>query len=732
MRTLRLLVAIGIGLGLALLLVLALKGPVIQAQAAVPCNRYVVNDGNNSPENTCSNPNNPCKSIQYALKWASAGETICVADRDDTAGPSTFYGPIVVTKSVTLDGAWQAHLNPFGAGWTWTPTACNPENVVLDGSGTSRVISITKSSPTIDCFTISGGNAGGAADDPNHGGGIAARNAAPLIVNNIITGNYGCMTAACTGYGRGGGIYLVNAPATAVISNNLIANNVADDATWGQGGGIYLENASPQVLSNTLQTNRAGHSAGNGGGIAVIGGSPVLADNRILNNIAGQGVMAHGGGIFIDSEPAADTGVTTIERNLIQGNVALKGTASSGLFSRGGGIFFDGPLAVIRDNRVYGNVAALLGQRGLGGGMYLHGLSTEAEVSGNVVAEDNRASYVAYGNGGGLYLDDCYATVTENRVFDNIAASDTRGYGGGFYVNGGGGLLEGNIITGNMAVLGAGGGWGWGGGMAISRSVVLVQDNRVAQNVAIAAPDGRGVGGGVYVWGGTPRFVGNEVLSNTTSYGDTGFGGGFELSGAKPWLEGNTILDNRASDATTGGGGGVDVASCSTFTLTNNIIARNAVSATGSGVAIVNSGLVRGRMAHNTLVANLSGDGVGVYVGGNSKVLLYNNLIVSQTVGITNAAPLTSTVTADYTLFEGNGINYGPGVTSTNEVAGPAGLSPTYHLQFGSNAVDHALPLAWVRRDIDGDLRPIGPAPDVGADEGRFVYLYLPLVLRNY
>ncbi|HQE92332.1 MAG TPA: right-handed parallel beta-helix repeat-containing protein [Anaerolineae bacterium] len=728
MKSPRLFLACIGGIGLVLLLAFALEHAV-QAQGGGTCDRYVVNDGNNSPTNNCSDPNNPCKSIQYALKWASAGETICVADRDDIAGPSAFYGPIVVTKTVTLDGAWQAHPNPVGTDWVWAPTACNPENVILDGNGTSRVISITKSSPTIDCFTISGGNAGGAADDSNHGGGIAARNAAPLIVNNIITGNYGCMMAVCTGYGRGGGIYLVNAPATAVISNNLIANNVADDATWGQGGGIYLENASPQVLSNTLQTNRAGHSAGNGGGIAVIGGSPVLADNRLLRNIAGQGVMAHGGGIFVDSDTAV-----TIERNLIQGNVALKGTADPGLFSRGGGIFFDGPLAVIRDNRVYGNVAALLDQRGLGGGMYLHDLSAAAEVSGNVVAEDNRASYVADGNGGGLYLDDCYATVTENRVFDNIAASDTPGYGGGFYVNGGGGLIQSNVITGNMAVLGAVGGWGWGGGMAISRSVVLVQDNRVAQNVAIAAPDGRGAGGGVYVWGGTPRFVGNEVLSNTTSYGDTGFGGGFALSGASSWLEGNTILDNQTSDATTGGGGGVDVASCSTFTLTNNIIARNAVSATGSGVAIVNSGLIRGRMAHNTLVANLSGDGVGVYVGGNSKVLLYNNIIVSQTVGITyatEAMPLTGMVTADYTLFEGNGINYGPGVTSTNEVSGPAGLSPTYHLQFGSNAVDHATPLAWVTTDVDGDLRPIGPLPDIGADERWMYYVYLPLVLRN-
>ena len=729
MKYQRLLLAFGFGVGLVWLLTFALKGHTALAQADV-CDRYVVVGGNNNwPSNDCSDPNNPCKSVQYALMWASPGERICVADRDDADGPSTYYGPIVITKSVTLDGAWAAHPNSIGTGWVFTSTPCTPQNVILSGNGTVRVISITNASPAIYCFTITGGNAGGAADDPNRGGGIAARDAAPIVVGNIITGNYGCSGAVGTGQGRGGGIYMVNAPATAVISNNLIANNTAAKGAAGWGGGIYLENSSPQVLSNTIQANHAGQMAGNGGGIAVVGGSPLIADNLVLANIAGQGGIAHGGGIFIDSDT-----VVTVERNLIEGNKALTGTASAGLYSRGGGLFYDGPLAVIRDNQVYGNVATLRDSRGLGGGMYLRGLSTTAEVRGNIVADGNRASHARDGAGGGIYLDECYATVADNHVADNAASSSPPAQGGGFYINGGGGLIQGNVITHNLAAALAVGEWAYGGGMAISGSIVLVQDNLIAHNQAAEGTNARGVGGGVYVWGGAPRFVGNEVRSNITTGGDgddmRGFGGGFDLVGASPWLEGNTILDNRAVGSAEGGGGGVRVGSCHEFTLTNNIIARNAGSTTGSGVLIGTSGILGGRVAHNTIAENQAGDGVGVYVDTLSTVLLYNNIIVSQTVGITNATPGTSVVSATHTLFEGNGTNYGAGVTSINQVPGPAALAANYHLNSGSNAIGNATPLAWVTTDIDGDPRPLG-LPDVGADE-YVARIYLPLVLRNY
>ncbi len=719
MRLKRLLVVLALTLGLFMGLLIFTNPVAPPAQAMVLCDRYVVTGGNNSyPDNDCSDPSSPCKTIQYALRWTTDGERICVADRGDIAGPSTYMGTVVITKSVVLDGAWRATHSLLG--WEFSAAACAPENVVIDGDGLGRVISITHASPTIHCFTITGGDAGGAADQPNHGGGIAAVDAAPVILNNIINDNHGCTTMACTGYGRGGGIYLVNAPATAVISGNLIATNIADDATWGQGGGIYLQNASPQILTNTIRSNRAGYSAGDGGGIAVLEGSPTIAGNRIQRNTAGQAVLANGGGIFVHSSAPV-----TIAHNLLEFNVALRGAADPGFYSAGGGLFFNGPLARIQDNEVYGNVANLLSQRGLGGGMYLTNLSDAAVVRANVIARDNRASYVADGNGGGLYLAESEATVEGNSIADNIAASETPGYGGGVYVKGGAGLLLNNTIVQNTAVLGAVGGWGWGGGIATNGSDVRVQGNLIAENTAVSAPNGRGSGGGIDAFNGAPRFMSNQILRNTTGGGHTGYGGGLSLTG-RAWVEGNTILDNRAPGLTVSEGGGVRIASSYVFTLVNNIIARNVVSITGSGLALSYSG--PRHIAHNTIAANSGGDGAGIYVKGSYDTSLINNIIVSQTVGIVNDTPAAIQVFADYTLFEGNGSNTSVGVVSTHVVPGPAALLADYHLSSASNAIGQALPLTWVTHDIDADPRPLG-LPDVGADE-VVKSLWLPLILH--
>jgi hypothetical protein len=50
-------------------------------------------------------------------------------------------------------------------------------------------------------------------------------------------------------------------------------------------------------------------------------------------------------------------------------------------------------------------------------------------------------------------------------------------------------------------------------------------------------------------------------------------------------------------------------------------------------------------------------------------------------------------------------------------------------LATASGAIDRALPLAQVSDDFDGDARPIGTAPDAGADEARY-RVYLPLVQK--
>jgi putative cofactor-binding repeat protein len=754
-------------------------------QADEPCDRYVLgidawDDGD------CSTEGDPCRTVPYAVSQADPGDHICVA-KHSLAGPLVYTGTVVITKSITLDGAWDGMcVDPNNLNCAFQSIPCDPVNVTLDAERAGRVISITGNiAPTIHCFTITGGDAAGQGGDPgttvenDAGGGIYSRDAAPIITHNVITGNYGCDTCPAA-YGRGGGLYLLNAPATAVISGNVIANNVADETTWGKGGGIMLRDSDAQILSNVIEYNRAGHSAGDGGGIEIYGGMPVVADNVIHHNVAGQAVVGTGGGIHVWSSTPA-----RIERNRLYNNWAIDGSGDAGLISTGGGIAYRGRpagTAVIRDNILHHNIASPLSpQVGYGGGIYLSNLVTPSIVSGNLLWE-NYGNFNHDGKGGGMYVNESEVTIIENRLTDNAASwSGNHGEGGGLLIQGGTVLVHNNVITGNFGegfpgfpstATGFGGGvaafsgnttllgnriedngatnadnWGWGGGIygaggtirivdnqiarnwgsssstagdssfgggvALTDTVALIEENVVLGNTATEASFG--AGGGIYAGLGTYQIVSNVISGNLASATNYGYGGGIYVQFNEFWLDANTILDNQATTGNNGYGGGVRVAVCDAFTVTNNIIARNGANTTGSGIAVTADSV--GQIVHNTIAQNQGGIGVGVHVDSDSHVALTNNIVISHWQGIANGDPATSIVTATHTLFDDNGTDYGPGVTSVDEVLGPADLLPDYHLDNDSNAIAHALPLAWITHDVDGDARPYRGAPDVGADE---------------
>ena len=199
-------------------------------------------------------------------------------------------------------------------------------------------------------------------------------------------------------------------------------------------------------------------------------------------------------------------------------------------------------------------------------------------------------------------------------------------------------------------------------------------------------------------------------------------------------FDANTLISNTAYV-----GGGIRLAPGDAYILTNNIIARNGG---GSGGAAFISDQTRSTWIHNTIAENTQGgNGEALAVWDTGTVItLVNNIIVSHTAGIDTQGPVT--VTADHTLFLGNGddieIDAGAIVVSTNEITGsaPMFIDPDgwdYHLQAGSPAIDAGAETS-VRRDIDGDARPDNCAYDIGADEaitvGRCRSIYLPLVLR--
>jgi parallel beta-helix repeat protein len=345
------------------------------------------------------------------------------------------------------------------------------------------------------------------------------------------------------------------------------------------------------------------------------------------------------------------------------------------LWNDGGGAYVISATVTFRNNRVFDNIGD-----NAGGGLHLR--SAHAVFSGNSVLS-NTARY----NGGGIFLWGGQATLTENTISNNAISdfgSDLRTrspyapLGGGAVCGGGiflGGetTLTGNTITGNTA--------DWdGGGVCSYYDASTLKDNLIADNTA-----GRR-GGGMYMTDDV-TMTGNIITGNTAD----GDGGGLALSGGS-YAEPADVL------------------------LTNNVVANNRTSGDGSGVYVVGPA----NLVHTTIVSNSGGDS-GIHVARYAKgtVALTNTILVSHSVGI--SVTEGNTVTINGILWHKTPITISQATTATvtvqNQHVGDPVFAPDgYHLMADSAAIDRGVDTD-VTTDVDGDIRPQGANPDLGADE---------------
>jgi parallel beta-helix repeat protein len=363
----------------------------------------------------------------------------------------------------------------------------------------------------------------------------------------------------------------------------------------------------------------------------------------------------------------------------------------------GGGIYSEYASPIISNNVITDNLGSSgTSTYGRGGGVHLANASATSLISGNLIIS-NTASTGDNGYGGGISLYESNVTICENRVISNTGSTADNGHGGG-------------------------------GGIFVSDHHLWIVNNIIQGNTASEVMAGRG--GGLYLDSASALIESNLIADNQTDPSKDGYGGGiYDLYGS-PTLNNNRILSNTAKS-----GGGIYVFRSSSLTLTNNVIARN--TAQGLYFYGATSHPVTGMLVNNT-IAHSGSD--GVFLRDHVALTLTNNIIVRHTTGIF-ADDSTTTAMADYTLFFDNtdGDTGGLGsITSTDEITGsdplfvdPAGWN--YHLRSGSPAIDAGITVPWLVDDIDGDARPwpTGGAYDIGADEARWLPVYLPLVLRN-
>jgi parallel beta-helix repeat protein len=386
---------------------------------------------------------------------------------------------------------------------------------------------------------------------------------------------------------------------------------------------------------------------------------------------------------------------------------------------------------VLSGNYIYSNTAC-----NDGGGVYLRD-NANAILSGNYICSNMANDDNGGGVSLGVYLlENTDATLHGNNIYGNVASGgEGSGNGGGVFAFGVTTVaLHGNTIYNNTATGDGSYNSGDGGGVfLITGSAFTLSDNIIYNNTA-----NNGYGGGVLT--GLSYDItlsGNTIYSNTADEP----GGGAYIAGITTTLSGNAIYNNTTNDD----GGGILLASENT-SLDNNIIADNQIATpdgVGSGIYAVGGGTLD--LRHNTIARNTGGDGSGLHVtigwDPPSVVTMTNNILVSHTVGITVASGCTVTLEstlwgtegwANITDWDGSGTI----ITGANNYRGaPAFVDPAlgdYHIGPASMAMDKGVD-AGVTADIDGDPRPSGPAPDLGADE--IIILdhrsYLPLIVRS-
>jgi plastocyanin len=376
-------------------------------------------------------------------------------------------------------------------------------------------------------------------------------------------------------------------------------------------------------------------------------------------NLGSPVYHGRGGGIFI-----AESHSVTLTGNLIQNNTGSTSQGNAG-YGAGGGILIEESTVTLAGNTISHN--------------------TSSTGPGNL----------SYASGGGVYVFGSYSKVTviENTISDNIASVRNEAWGGGLAFFGASTVnLVNNVIQGNTASAGYGQ-FGEGGGVYFSNGVITMTGNLVQDNIGSSGGYSYGWGGGVFI---VNDYVEGEAVLNS-----------------------NIIAGNHASTAYNGSGGGLYIEQAS-FSMVNNLVTGNDASDSGSGMAVVSSPEDLGRLLHNTFADN-TGSGEGIFADGETRLVLTNTIIASHaSTGVT--ATWATEVSLESTLWHGNGSNTGGSgvVTTHNDYTGdPAFVAPftgDYHIAVSSAAIDKGID-AQVANDVDGQPRPNGAAPDLGADE---------------
>jgi len=462
------------------------------------------------------------------------------------------------------------------------------------------------------------------------------------------------------------------------MSGLIIQNSRAFGPTYlnpydpsGVGAGMLVQHASVNLRDITFRNNQAiGASTGSGAG--------------------GQ---ADGSGLRIEEPPVGTTSI--LQRVVFENNTSIGGDGPERGGIAFGALFSYKANVILEDSKFINNIAYAGNSTGSGYFNYLHadalggGIAimqgevtlNNIEVTENQVYGGNGSNYGGGGYGGGVFIEDFGAGVT------NVS-------------------ITGSLISRNQAIAGSGGlgGNGAGGGIDIDSSTVTIERSTIIQNSVIGGDGdtaGPGAGGGIYAFkvrpGDFQLNLDNVIIAN--NYADQG-------------RIGYSSLGN-------GGGGGLVIHGINA-SIQNSTIAANEIGSSlilGQGILVQN--WPSPDNTDQNYIANLS----------LSKSIVANHQKENVPAIIVQK---NSALALDYGLFSGNskdinsdGLPVPKGSISgleTYEISANVGfvapVSPyfNYHLRQSSIARDK-FNNPTTTFDIDNQPRLYEPKVDYGADE---------------
>jgi predicted outer membrane repeat protein len=554
------------------------------------------------------------------------------------------------------------------------------------------------------------------------------------------------------------GVYFENVDLTAGVAitveggYNSTCTAIGRGTTRIEGSPFY--GSTIDVSGGTVRLRRLqiAWGSGTGGGVDARSGAQVALENSdVLHNHG-----TYGGGIYVDS-----TSVVTMDGDSdVRGNTASGDGGGARVWgalygydtysdiyyncaSNGGGVSVLGGTLYLDNSDVYGNEAA--NAQGRGGGIYV--------TSGGVVTLTNMAYVYALNrayDGAGIHAD--ASTVYLDGATTTLRDNEATHYGGGVYLANGSALYSNGARIGwagvstfaNEALRGAGiyalnstvefagtivnnVAADRGGGIYANASTVILDGGHVLSNTAGA------VGGGIRMWGASTLVVsgGSTIGYNESLSGE----GGAIAAGGTPDIDitDATLLYNSAS-----GYGGAIYLGAGTLDVSRAVLHHNsalrggAIYQTGSAASIVQNSLIYANTTSAAFGAGIRAEGGGFMV---------THVTLADNVGGAGYSQFGTSSWADNSIAWGNshGGFGGAFVAASCNVDQNGNVGSNvdpqfvgggdYHLAFGSPAVDACG--SGISPDLDGVVRPNGPAYDMGAYESPFSYIYLPVILKE-